>query len=101
MLKLLTTCLFKSNIIFSSQPEDGLFPRLSSGVKNYSYFSSLVAPLQMILSPIYSSYSFHDLFSFLFLTSRPLANPCNVTQLSIKFIMSNHYLRKTIYAIKI
>jgi hypothetical protein len=36
-----------------------------------------------------------------FLTSWPLVDPCNVTHLSIKFIMFNHYLRKTINAIKI
>jgi len=99
-LKLLVTCSFKSNIVFSSQPKDGLFPRRSNGVKNSSYSSSLVAPLQMIPSLIFSNYPFHDLSSFLFLVSQPLADPCNVTHLSIKFIMFNHYLRKTINAIK-
>jgi hypothetical protein len=37
---------------------------------------------------------------FLFLMSQPLVDPCNVTHLSIKFIMFNHYSRTTINVIK-
>jgi hypothetical protein len=48
----------------------------------------------MIPLLIYCNYSFQDLFSFLFLTSRPLVDPCNVTHLSIKFIMFNDYSKK-------
>jgi hypothetical protein len=55
----------------------------------------------MIPLLIYNNCSFHDLFLFLnFLMSRPLAYPYNVTHLSIKFIMFNHYSRKIINAIK-
>ncbi len=99
ILKLLAQCSFKSNIIFASQLEDGLFPGLFGGVKNFSYFFSSIALLQMILSPIYCNCLFHDLSLFFFLTSQPLAYPCNVTHLSIKFIMFNHYSRKTINVI--
>jgi hypothetical protein len=94
MLKLLAECSLKSNIVFPSKLEDGLFLGLSNGVKNFSNFSSLIAPFQMISSLVYCNYSFQDLFSFLFSTSGALVDPCNVTHLSIKFIMFNDYSRK-------
>jgi hypothetical protein len=53
----------------------------------------------MIPLPIYCNYLFHDLSLFLFLMSQPLVDPCNVTHLLIRFIMFNHYSRKSINVI--
>jgi hypothetical protein len=99
MLKLLAKCSFKSNIIFAWHLEDWLFPRLFNGVKKFSYYFFSIGPFQMIIQPIYCNCLFHDFSLFFFLTSQPLVDPCNVTHLSIKFIMFNHYLRKTLNAI--
>ncbi len=69
----------KSFIAISCQLDDRLFLRLFGGVKNYSYFSSLVAPSQMLASLGYSSRSFLTFFPFFFLTSQSLVGPCNLT----------------------
>jgi hypothetical protein len=52
-VEIVIECSFKSNIVLASQLEDGLFPRLFNVVKNSSYSSYLVAPLQMFPSPVY------------------------------------------------
>jgi len=101
ILKLLVKCSFKFNIVFASQLEDKIFVGLSSGVKkNSSYFPFSIGPLRMIPLLVYCNCSFHDFSSFFFLMSQPLVDPYNVTHLSIKFIMFNHYSRKTINVIK-
>lgn len=94
---LIIESFIKSFITISCQLNDRLFLGLPSGVKNYSYSSSLVVPLRMLVSLGYFNGSFLAFSPLFFLTSQSLVDPYNLSHLNsipfemFSFFMFNHH----------